>query len=119
MVDSPSTTKQRIALLQEIAAKVAARLESHGIPASTAQGIGDDVATHLADDWGGQSLYFPMDMGARLSTRNTEIYSAFTGDNISELAQRFGLSVQCIYRIIRSERDRRAPKQSSLLNFTR
>lgn len=88
--------------------------EKAGISESDAREIAQGAAVRLADHWGGQSVYIPMDLVAKMSSRNADIFEAFTGDNISELVRKFGLSRQAIYRIIRTERERRSPKQGSL-----
>jgi Mor family transcriptional regulator len=79
-----------------------------------ARAVAQEAAAHIADNWGGQSVYIPMDLVARMSSRNAEIFSAFSGDNISELVRKFGLSRQAIYRIVKTERQRRSPKQATL-----
>ena len=79
-----------------------------------ARTVAQEAAAHIADHWGGQSVYIPMDLVARMSSRNAEIYSAFAGDNISELVRKFGLSRQAIYRIVKAEKEKRAPKQGFL-----
>ena len=81
-----------------------------------AKTIAQAAAAHIADNWGGQSVYIPMDLVARMSSRNREIYDAFTGDNISELVSIFGLSRQTIYRIVKNEREKRSSNQGSLFH---
>jgi len=85
-----------------------------GISKDDAKAVAQEAAAHIADNWGGQSVYIPMDLVARMSSRNAEIFKAFTGDNISELVREFGLSRQAIYRIVKAERQRRSPRQGSL-----
>lgn len=106
--------RQGSVLLNDISDKLTALAVREGINPELAENIGREAATFLADDWGGQSIYIPMDLSAKLSARNEEIYKLFTGDNISELAKRFGLSVQTVYRIVKAERFKRAPRQASL-----
>jgi Mor family transcriptional regulator len=84
------------------------------LPDGVAKGIAQDVAVRIADNWGGQVLYIPMDLATKMNTRNAEIMDAFTGDNINGLVKQFRLSRQTIYRILKAERERRAPKQGSL-----
>ena len=88
-----------------------------GIPEAAARRFGQEAAARVADHWGGQAVYIPMDLAARMSTRNDEIYKSFTGDNVSELVRKFKLSRQAIYRIIHAERQRRAPRQGNLSDF--
>lgn len=86
-----------------------------GIPKKEARIFAQEASDHLADHWGGQTVYVPKGMVAKRTKRNREIYEAFTGDNIPELVDRFDLSRQAIYMIIAAERDRRTVKQYSLL----
>ena len=89
-------------------------VEKLGLSEAKAKEFANDAAAHVADHWGGQAIYIPMDMVSRLNSRNAEIYDAFTGDNVSDLVSQFNLSKQAIYRIIKAERERRSPKQCSL-----
>lgn len=109
---------QRIALLKDISDKVAARVLSHGVTKDVADSIGADIATYLADDWGGQNLYIPQDLSSKLCARNAEMFAKFSGDNVSALAAEFGLSVQTVYRIVKIEREKRAPIHGDLISFT-
>ncbi len=101
-------------LLTDLAAKTRALAEAHGLDSIRAQRLGDAVATRMADEWGGQQVYFPMDMLARNSERNAQIYRDFNGGNVADLAARHGLSIQAIYRILRAEREARRPAQHTL-----
>lgn len=77
-----------------------------------AQILGRDVADTLALEWGGQSVYVPMD-NAR---RNAAIYEEFNGQNHHDLAARYRLSIHQIYKIIAGERERRRQRQGNLLD---
>lgn len=74
-------------------------------PAKMAEDLARKFADWLADAWGGQQLYIPMD----LPRRNARIYEAFTGANHAELAERFNMSVNTVYSVLRDERARRTP----------
>ena len=78
---------------------------------SRAGGVGKRVADKLRYTWAGQLAYFPVDR----VRRDALIYDEFAGDNHSELARRYHVSVQTIYKIIKAEKDRRQYKQLSLL----
>ncbi len=101
-------------LLVDVAGKISALAVKHGLPEERAQLFGAEAASKLADDWGGQLVYIPMDMAARNKERNAEIYSEFTGANVADLVTKYGLSLHTIYRIIKAERTVRAQKQHSL-----
>lgn len=78
----------------------------NGLP----ENLGRVVSSRLAEEWGGQLVYIPMNIGRR----NARIYEAFTGDNVHELAKKFRLSVQRVYKIIADERARRKMPQLNL-----
>jgi len=102
-------------LLEDLAAFLEDRLRKEaGLSKKIARNIGQSVAFEIAEHWGGQSLYFPKETAAKMRRRDSEIYGKFTGDNASALAKDFGLSVQCIYRIIARERNARQQKQYKL-----
>lgn len=105
-------------LLRDFADKLAKQVQDElGISAAKAKFFAQEAAGRLADDWGGQTVYLPKDMIGRLSTRNKQIYRDFNGDNQPELALTYGLSTQCIYRIIKDQAELRMPKQGSLLSL--
>lgn len=74
-------------------------------PEKLAADLARAFADWLADAWGGQQLYIPMD----LARRNARIYEAFDGTNHAELADRFNMSANTVYSILRDERARRSP----------
>jgi Mor family transcriptional regulator len=51
---------------------------------------------------GGQMIYFPMGLLENIDARNKRIAEEFTGANHSDLARRYGLSKQHIYRITKN-----------------
>lgn len=55
----------------------------------------------MIETLGGLLVYIPCARTVHLWARNEAIFLAFTGDNHAELAQRFGLSVCSVYRILR------------------
>jgi len=115
MTTSPSLLGAE--LLEDLAAHLAAlAAKTLGIPEKEARLFAEAAAVHLADHWGGQTVYIPKNQVAKLCKRNNEIFNAFTGDNISELVTKFDLSRQAIYMVLASERDRRSAKQGSLFD---
>ena len=79
--------------------------------------VAAEIGRHLADflslSWGGQQLYIPKD-GKR---RAAIIYSEFDGTNVAELARKYDVCVQTIYKIIKRERERRTLQQGNLLDI--
>lgn len=84
------------------------------VPPRKAEDFGKELAFRIAENWGGQNLYIPMDMAGRRSERNEQIYKHFNGTNQAELALEHKLSVQMVYRIVKAMRAERAMKQHSL-----
>eukprot|EP00828_Plagiopyla_frontata_P037647 TRINITY_DN49444_c0_g1_i1.p2 TRINITY_DN49444_c0_g1~~TRINITY_DN49444_c0_g1_i1.p2 ORF type:complete len:128 (+),score=16.49 TRINITY_DN49444_c0_g1_i1:74-457(+) len=116
MSSNESKTRQRAnALLDDLSAQVADRAHRDlGVSKAEAKIFGDEVADHISMVWGGQNIYIAFDIVGRAQTRAAQIYDEFTGDNAHEIAQRHGLSVQYVYRIISRERERRSVKQHNL-----
>ena len=103
-------------LLDDVAAKVA-RMARCGLPPmeeEAARDFGRRVADMLAEDWGGSSVYIPKNLASRFRRRDALLYREFTGQNVQELAQKYGLTQQRVYAIIKAERTRRAHAQRSL-----
>lgn len=90
-------------LLVDLADQCAAALkEMAGLEDEAAKQIGREVSDRMASHWGGQNIYFPMGLKLKLSQRDRQIYADFTGRNHSELARRWGVSLQWIYKIVKA-----------------
>jgi len=90
-------------LLADLAAHIAAALvELAGLDQTSAEGVGREVADRMAAHWGGQNVYFPMGLSVKLSQRDQGIYDEFNGTNHSDLARKYGVSLQWIYKIIKA-----------------
>ncbi|GKW15251.1 DNA-binding protein [Pectobacterium carotovorum subsp. carotovorum] len=70
----------------------------------TAELVGNAVAKHMMTVWGGQNVYFPMGISWRASQRDLQIYEEFDGRNHSALAKKYNVSLQWIYKIVRTMR---------------
>ncbi len=92
-------------LLVDLSVHVAATLvELSSIDQDKAEQLGREIADRMAAHWGGQNIYFPMGLSVKLSRRDQQIYDEFNGTNHSELARKFGVSLQWIYRIVKTVR---------------
>ena len=78
--------------------------ESAGLDKDKADQVGREIAERMASHWGGQNIYFPMGLSYKLSQRDRLIYDEFNGSNHSELARKHGVSLQWIYKIIKTVR---------------
>lgn len=66
--------------------------------------VSQEIANRMAAHWGGQNIYFPMGLSYKLSQRDQQIYDEFSGENHSDLARKYGVSLQWIYKIIKTVR---------------
>lgn len=96
-------TKPGVELLSDLSERISAYL-SATIPEERALEIGDEIALQMAGYWGGQLIYFPKGKYVLLSRRDRLIYAEFTGNNQKDLARKFDVSEQHIYRIIKAMR---------------
>lgn len=67
----------------------------------TAMLIAHRAVRLITDDWGGQLIYIPKNMSGKLSERDINIWKDFNGKNHNELARRYDLTLQQIYKILR------------------
>ena len=92
-------------LLVDLANTVAvAMVELLELDKERAEHVGNEVANRMTVHWGGQLIYFPIGTAIKLSARDMAIYNKFNGQNHSDLAREFGVSLQWIYRIVKTMR---------------
>lgn len=91
-------------LLADLAERITTQLIGQHVSDEGARQIGDEIATQMAAYWGGQLIYFPKGKFVLLSKRDRLIYAEFTGHNQKDLARKFDVSEQHIYRIIKAMR---------------
>lgn len=103
-------------LLVDLAEQCALALkEIAGLDKDKADQIGREIAERMAAHWGGQNLYFPMGLSYKLSQRDRQIYDDFTGANHSELARKYGISLQWVYKIVKTVRKEEMARQQGAL----
>ena len=69
--------------------------------AELAKQIGIEVASHIAQNWGGEVIYIPRNLILLLSERDRKIFNEFNGTNHRELARKYNVSMQWIYQIVK------------------
>ena len=74
----------------------------HGISPQQADLICADISAAI----GGERVYIAVRLrsDSGLARRNAEIYASFRGNNLREVADRFGLCTQQIRRILKQQR---------------
>ena len=98
-------SERRNKLLADVMEVAAARLSEHVSP-NAAEMIAGDLADYLADYWGGQLINFPKNFRWKLSQREMEIYDAYSGTNLGELARRYDISERGLRKLIARVRER-------------
>ena len=85
-------------LLADMTAKLTVKLIASGLNSEKANEVACALTDEMANDWGGQLIYFPIALALR---RNRKIFEKFTGNNHSEVASEFGVSEQHVYRVVK------------------
>lgn len=93
-------------LYNDMQTQIVKCLSEAGIDAAFARLISVRVRHHMATHWAGQQIYFPKDLSSELEPRNQEIWAAFNGKNHVQLARKYGLTTQQIYKIINEYREK-------------
>lgn len=71
------------------------------IDADAAEHVGHEVAMQVAEKMAKQLVYIPSAENFLKHGRDEEIWGEFTGTNHNELARKYNISVQWVYRIIK------------------
>lgn len=103
-------------VLADLAKHVETELEEkHQFSQEKARQIGIDIAQRIAQNWGGEVIYIPRNLLMALNERDMKIYNEFNGNNHRELARKYGVSMQWVYKIVkRIHKDEIARRQISM-----
>lgn len=101
-----TTTISGSEVLTHIEEKVTAVLKRRGVAPAIVAAAAIAVSDGIAQDFGGLLVYFKKQSALNAEERNLAIAADFeTGDYThSELAQKYGISVQQIYKIIKNNK---------------
>lgn len=103
---------RRNELLTDLQAVAAASLAEH-VSDAAAELIASSLVDRVADHWGGQLINFPKDYHWKLSKRDLEVYDAYNGHNLGELAQRYSISERGLRKLLARVRERIAATSRS------
>jgi len=92
------------ALLRELAEVVQGELERVDVPAERAAAIAETAAEHVRERFGGQPMYWPKGHTMRAKRRRAAMWADFNGKNHIELAQKYGMCVQQVYKALAQAR---------------
>ncbi|WP_165422710.1 Mor transcription activator family protein [Pseudoxanthomonas winnipegensis] len=89
-------------LFDDVAATAANLGKDLGLPTDRAEQLGESLADHLMEHWGGQNIYVPNCVGKRLSPRERAILDAHrSGTSVAALAREYGMSQQGLRALLR------------------
>lgn len=77
--------------------------------------VANEIANRMAAHWGGQLIYFPIGTAIKLSARDLAIWNDFNGKNHSDLARKYGVSLQWIYKIVKAMRQEDLARRQAAL----
>lgn len=104
-------------LLSDVACQITEELKVFGIDVEVAGQVGDAIANHLAEHWGGQTICYPKDYVFKLNARDMEIYNRCNGSNHMQLAREYKLSVRAVYKLLKRVRRRITDRTQHQLDF--
>jgi Mor family transcriptional regulator len=118
MANPNSSRSQAPELLADLESHAARLLqELANLDKDVAEHLANEIAFTLSQHWGGQNLYVPQSLFYTRSRRNDAVWAAFTGHNQAELARRFKISVQFVYRIIKLKMREEAERRQGRLDL--
>lgn len=109
--------RSRHELLSDVACQVTNELKAFGIDPEVAGQVGDAIANHLAEHWGGQSICYPKDHIFKINARDQEIYARFNGTNHGQLAREYKLSVRAVYTLLKRVQKRMTDRAQHQLDL--
>ena len=92
-------TREFLAWVASTAAEVTVE---YGMASDHADQIGAAMADRLAENWGGQTLYFPNDASYKITPRDRAILVAHReGASVAKLAREYKMSEQGMRKLLR------------------
>lgn len=111
MIDAGELPAEKWApLLANLLRVLEARFKRSGTPDPKAYRDAADIVLTIAEYFGGRVVYLPKGEGLRKALLHAEIWRKFTGRNVPELAQEFGLTEIYVYEVLRAQRKLNARK---------
>lgn len=87
-------------LIRELAGLVELQLREVGIAPSIAAAISESAAEHVREHFGGVPNYWSKGSTMRQRRRRARMWAEFNGNNHAELARRYGVCLQQMYRAL-------------------
>lgn len=118
MKPASAMAEKRHELLSDIADHIAKTLTDHRIPDELAVQAGTAAADHLSVAWAGSTVCFPKDHRFKLSKRDLRILAEFNGRNHHWLAQKYDLTENAIYKLLKRVQDRKFDREQGKLDLS-
>lgn len=104
-------------LISHLYSKIKVEGQAANLDEQTVQQLASKVAMSIAHDFGGEVLYIPKGLLLPLTKRDLQIWQSFNGNNHNELARKFNVSVQWVYKIVkRVQKEEVAKRQIDLFS---
>ena len=72
-----------------------------GLSPEQALSAAEKLVKFIKKDWSGQQIYFPKCAEDELSARDLQLWEQFNGNNYSQVAREFNVSVQWVYKVVK------------------
>ena len=102
-------------LLEQMGQIIGTELLTLGLPHSIANAKALSITEAFRRTLGGQQLYLSKGLHYELSLRDEEIYAEFNGNNLEDVAMRFGLTTVQVRTIVRRGKARDLARRQSKL----
>ncbi len=95
-------SRQGKALLYDLRDLACRLLQEHqSVDEASASQLSNELMFQVSQHWGGQSVYIIKDDSFVADERDLKIYQECNGNNHSELAKKYKISLQYVYRIVK------------------
>ena len=98
--------QRRLELIQGVIDSVEHTLARRGIEPAAAHAAAVAATDMLVDQFGGQSIQFPVEARRKLEQRDAAILARFTGDNVPELARELRMTERGLRKLLQRARTR-------------
>jgi len=108
-----SLPERSAAFVMQLLIHIEQSLVDSGLDKKEAEAIATGACDELRKNFGGEHFYLPIGRGLNAIIAHHAIYKKFTGNNHTELAKEFGVSITHVYRVVKAgykqELDERQP----------
>lgn len=88
-----------------------------GLDVNSACEIADQTVSDLKNNLGGEQLYIPLGQLDNVNLKHQQIRADFNGNNQYELAKKYKLSIQTIYRTLKKQQEPDVASEISTLEL--